>query len=221
MSNNTNNILVGGAELAIGVGTPAGTVDSLVTAIKNAATGTPKDFRAWMNGLPRSGGSPLGSTGITFYDVGFTSKGVEITYTPDFAEVEVDQLLDAARLFRQKMSVNVKTSFAEATLENLVYVWDLKSSYLEDTGDYNELYLVPGELGDKPNERVLVFAGNAPVVSGSTRQRLYVATRAVSMAASTHGIKRNEATEFPVEFRLLPDGASSYSAYGKIIDVIT
>jgi hypothetical protein len=71
----------------------------------------------------------------------------------------------------------------------------------------------------RPNERVVVFAGNAPVVSGEGRQRLYVATRAVSMSASSHGVKRNEATVFPVEFRLLPDGSSSYSAYGKIVDV--
>jgi len=221
MSNVTGNILVGGAEVCVGVGAPDGSVDDLATAIKGAASGTPKDFRAWMNSLPRTGGSELGSTGFTFYDVGFTSEGVEISYNPDFAEVEVDQLLDAARLFRQKMTVTVKTSFAEATLENLVYVWDLRDDYLSEGAEYKELYLVPGELGDRPNERALVFAGNAPVVAGTERlQRLYVTTRAVSMTASAHGVKRSEATMFPVEFRLLPDGGSSYSAYGKIIDQI-
>lgn len=217
MANVTGNILIGGAEFAIGKGTPAVGVEGIVSDIKTASSG---DFRGWMNGLPRSSGSALGSTGVTFYDVGFTQMGVEITYTPDFGEVEVDQLLDAARLFRQKMNVNVKTTFAEATLENLVYVWDMKDEYVTSPSGYDELYLVPGELGDVPNERVVAFAGNAPLVGGASRQRLYCATRAVSMAASTHGVKRNEATVFPVEFRLLPDGNSSYSAYGKIVDVV-
>jgi hypothetical protein len=221
MSNNTNNIIVGGAEFAIGLGTPLVGVDGIVDAIKTASTGTPKDFRAWMNSLGRTSGVALNSTGITFYDVGFTQQGVEIAYNPDFGEVEVDQLLDAARLFRQKMSVSVKTTFAEATLENLVYVWDLKDTYQSTSADYHELYLVPGELGDKPNERVLAFAGNAPSVAGSTRQRLYVTTRAVSIAASSHGVKRSEATMFPVEFRLLPDGGSSYSSYGKLVDCVS
>lgn len=222
MSNNTGNILVGGAEFALGVGTPSVGVDDIVSAIKSASSGTPLDFRGWMNSLDRTGGSELDSTGVTFYDIGFTQQGVDITYTPTFGEVEVDQLLDAARLFRQKMNVTVKTTMVEATLENLVYVWDLKPEYITSpSADFKELYLVPGELGDKPNERVLVFAGNAPVVSGSTRQRLYVGTRAVSMTASTHGVKRDTATMFPVEFRLLPDGGSSFSAYGKIIDQIT
>ncbi len=221
MANDTNNILVGGAELALGVGTPTTGVDGIVSEIKSAASGTPKDFRGWMNGLGRTGGSELGSTGVTFYDVGFTSQGVEIAYTPTYNEVEVDQLLDAARLFRAKMNVTVKTTMAEATLENLVYVWDLKDSYLNADADYNELYLVPGELGDKPNERVLAFTGNAPVIAGAVKERLYVATRAVSMSASSHGVKRDTATEFPVEFRLLPDGGSSFSAYGKIVDTIS
>lgn len=221
MANQTDNILVGGAEIAIGIGTPSVGVDGIVDAIKTASTGTPKDFRGWMNGLGRTGGSALGSTGVTFYDVGFTSEGVEITYTPDYQDVEVDQLLDAARIYKQKMTVMIKTSFAEATLENLVYVWDLEDSYLTSDSDYKKLYMVPGELGDKPKERVVVFAGNAPVVSGSTRQRLYVATRALSVSASTHGVKRNSPTSFPVELRLLPDNNSSYSSYGAIVDQIS
>ena len=54
-------------------------------------------------------------------NVGYTQNGLELTITPDFGEVEVDQLLDAAKLYKQGMQVTLSTTFAEATLENLLY----------------------------------------------------------------------------------------------------
>ena len=54
-------------------------------------------------------------------NVGYTQNGMEITITPDFGEVEVDQLLDSAKIFKQGMQVTLNTTFAEATLENLLY----------------------------------------------------------------------------------------------------
>jgi hypothetical protein len=56
-------------------------------------------------------------------NVGFTNTGVEFTYTPTYGEVTVDQLLDAALLFKTKMTAMVKTSLSEATLENLMVSW--------------------------------------------------------------------------------------------------
>ena len=55
------------------------------------------------------------------YDnVGYTMNGLELQFQPDFGEVQVDQVLDVARLFKQGMQVNLATAFAEATLENLL-----------------------------------------------------------------------------------------------------
>jgi len=54
-------------------------------------------------------------------NVGYTQNGLELTITPDFGEVEVDQLLDSAKIFKQGMQVTLNTTFAEATLENLLY----------------------------------------------------------------------------------------------------
>jgi hypothetical protein len=45
---------------------------------------------------------------------------LEISFAPDFGEVMVDQLLDTAKLFKQGMKVTLKTTLAEATLENLL-----------------------------------------------------------------------------------------------------
>ena len=53
--------------------------------------------------------------------MGFTQNGMTLTITPDFGEVEVDQLLDSAKIFKQGMEVMLNTTFAEATLENLLY----------------------------------------------------------------------------------------------------
>jgi hypothetical protein len=55
-----------------------------------------------------------------FRNVGYTNNGVEISFAPDFGEVMVDQLLDTAKLFKQGMKVTLKTTLAEATLENLL-----------------------------------------------------------------------------------------------------
>lgn len=225
MANNTNNVIVGAAEIAIGTwgaGTTlsaATNVDAIFTALKTAVS-TGKDYRTYVNDATTTKTLTVGSQTLTFNDVGLTQQGVEVQYKPDYGEVEVDQLLDAARLFKQKMSVNVTTTFAEATLENLVVVWD---DAVDPVGTTEKsIYVKPGNLGDVPNERVLLFVGGAPGGTStitSAKQRVYLASRAVSMEASNHALRRNEATVFPVSFRLLPDTTSSYSAYGKIVDI--
>ena len=57
-----------------------------------------------------------------FDNVGYTTNGLELTFEPDFGEVSVDQVLDVAKLYKQGMKVSMKTTFAEATLENLLVV---------------------------------------------------------------------------------------------------
>jgi len=69
-----------------------------------------------------------------FRNVGYTNNGVEISFAPDFGEVMVDQLLDTAKLFKQGMKVTLKTTLAEATLENLLLAIAGKKS---DYGVFN------------------------------------------------------------------------------------
>lgn len=226
MANNTNNIIVGAAEIAVGTWganttfSTSTNVDAIFNALKTAV-GVSKDYRTWLGSQQTSPTSlTVGAQTLNLRDVGLTQEGVEVNYQPDFGEVEVDQYLDAGRLFKQKMTITVATTFAEATLENLVLVWDDDQNPVGTTE--KSIYLKPGELGDAPKERVLIFAGPAPAGAGSlgkAKQRVYVATRAVSMDASAHALRRNEATVFPVSFRLLPDTTSSHSSYGKIVDI--
>jgi len=215
---NPGNIVVGGAELAIGSGVPATNANGIFDEVDTDATGSPKDFRSWARA--QDGTAALGSTDVTFRHAGLTTEGVEISYNPEYGEVVVDQLLDSARLFKTKVNVTVKTSFSEATLENLVYVWDMADDNLTEAGGYKTLSLIGGELGEAPQERVLVFVGQAPQVSGVYAQRVYVNVRGISMATSAHSLKRDGETTFPVEFRVLPDTAASLNPYGIIVDQI-
>ncbi len=150
-------------------------------------------------------------------NVGFTSEGIELSYEPDFGDVEVDQLLDSARLFRQSMRVMVNTSFAEATLENLIIVW----GQANETLAADVLSIVGGDLGDYPVERALAFVGPAPftdVAPSARRERVYYLARAIQTESTSHALRRNEPTMLPVSFRVLPDAATSNAQYGRIQD---
>ncbi|UMO76249.1 major tail protein [Streptomyces phage Tomas] len=151
---------------------------------------------------------------------GFTSEGVEVSYEPDYGEVEVDQLLDSAKLFKQSMRVMVNTTFSEATLENLLIVWGQQNTTLTEGANDTTLGISAGALGDEPTERSVAFVGPAPrAATGNTkRERVYHVRRALSIESSSHSLRRNEATVFPVSFRLLPDPTFSGQEYGVIKD---
>jgi hypothetical protein len=151
---------------------------------------------------------------------GFTSEGVEVSYEPDYGEVEVDQLLDSAKLFKQSMKVMVNTTFSEATLENLLIVWGQQNTTHDEVSASEEtLGIAAGSLGDEPTERSIAFVGPAPRSDANLkRERVYHVRRALSVESTAHGLKRSEATVLPVSFRLLPDPTYSGQEYGIIRD---
>lgn len=154
-----------------------------------------------------------------FRHTGFTTEGLEVSYEPDYGEVEVDQLLDSAKLFKQSMKVMVNTTLAEAALENLLVAWGQQSATLTSTSSTTELGIAAGALGDEPVERSLVAVGPGPkTAAGAKRERVYHARRVLSVESSAHSVKRNEATVFPVSFRLLPDPNFAGQEYGLIRD---
>jgi hypothetical protein len=163
----------------------------------------------------------LSETGSGFTNVGYTMNGLEIQFQPDFGEVQVDQLLDVAKLYKQGMQVNLNTAFAEATLENLL----VALAYGDDklTGNKTSsaglvMDLSAGDLGECPVERgiVAVGPGTGDCEIGSALERVYAAYRALSIENVTVSAKRDEASMFEVSFRLLPD--DSEGSYGKIVD---
>lgn len=171
---------------------------------------------------PSSGNSfttALDAATTDWRHTGFTTEGLEVSYEPDYGEVEVDQLLDSAKLFKQSMKVMVNTTLAESSLENLLVAWGQQSATLTSTSSTTELGIAAGALGDEPVERALVAVGPGPkTAAGAKRERVYHARRVLSVESSAHSVKRNEATVFPVSFRLLPDPNFAGQEYGLIRD---
>jgi hypothetical protein len=144
-------------------------------------------------------------------------NGLELQFQPDFGEVQVDQFLDVAKLYKQGMQVNLNTTFAEATLENLLFSLAGRDTDLTTVSGNPTLNLSAGDIGECPVERGLVAVGPGTGDCAPTEQieRVYVAYRALSIESVTASAKRDEATMFEVSFRLLPNNDASY---GKIVD---
>ena len=157
------------------------------------------------------------SNDADFRNVGYTMNGLEIQFQPDFGEVAVDQVLDVAKLFKQGMQVNLNTTFAESTLENLLFALAGKDGDLNTVSGNPTLNLSAGDIGECPVERGLVAVGpgTGDCAIGDELERVYVAYRALSIESVTVSAKRDEATMFEVSFRLLPNDNASY---GKIVD---
>jgi hypothetical protein len=154
---------------------------------------------------------------LDFRNVGYTMNGLEIQFQPDFGEVQVDQVLDVAKLYKQGMQVNLNTAFAEATLENLLFSLAGRPEELTTVAGNPTLNLSAGDIGECPVERGLIAVGpgTGECLVSDQIERVYVAYRALSIESVTVSAKRDEPTMYEVSFRLLPNDAASY---GKIVD---
>lgn len=161
------------------------------------------------------------SDSADYTNIGYTMNGLELQFQPDFGEVQVDQVLDVAKLYKQGMQVNLATAFAEATLENLLLALAYNSNQLsgtKSTSNGQVLNLSAGEIGECPVERgiVAVGPGTGDCEDSAYVERVYTAYRALSIENVTVSAKRDEPSMFEVSFRLLPEDASG--SYGKIVD---
>jgi len=185
MALNTKNVIVGAAALFTSVGNNSNQFGRPATDATTLGTLFPAGTPA-RQGLLASAGASNGG----YREVGFTNTGLEISYEPAYGEVMVDQLLDAARIFKQTLKVMLKTELTEATLENLTFSWGQMDSYYvadsastvtskpslinNDTTLGNSdspaatLNMAAGALGDTPVERVLIAVGQAPAQIGTS-----------------------------------------------------
>jgi hypothetical protein len=197
----SNNIIVGAAALFI--------ADTTLTPATLEGFDSSESFKTTL------------SAEADYTNVGYTMNGLELQFQPDFGEVQVDQILDVARLYKQGMQVNMATAFAEATLENLLVALayqdtEISGNKAASTG--RSLNLSAGDIGDVPVERgiVAVGPGTGNPTTADTVERVYTAYRALSIENVTVAAKRDEASMFEVSFRLLPEDTSG--SYGKIVD---
>jgi hypothetical protein len=211
----SSNIIVGAAALFTHNAGPIGYTTAGTITDAEAATDLPtfaQSATSYKDTLSTTGGTPDWSEKFT--NVGYTSNGLELAFQPDFGEVAVDQLLDVARLFKQGMTVNLNTAFAEATLENLLVAIADNQDPVTASGA-TSIKMSAGDIGDVPLERGLVAVGPGSGSSLESKERIYVAYRALSIESVTVSAKRDEASMFEVSFRLLPNDNASY---GKIVD---
>lgn len=165
-----------------------------------------------------------------WHHVGLTTEGVDVEYSPEFKDVEVDQLLDAAEIYKTKQTVTVTTTLVEASLEHLLFVWGMSEAQIKTgtgfggatlpVGD-KELGIYEGALGESPVERQLAFVGpgdRSTATAGKRVERVYHLRRVLQVEASSHGLKRAEETVFPASFRCLPDPSASFvgAGYGTV-----
>lgn len=214
MANNRKNIIVGAAAFYVSVKNSADDA-AFFGANGNVAVVLPSLTAS------ESAGSKFDADTTNWTGVGFTSDGIELSYDPTYGEVEVDQLMDAAVMFKSGMKASVKTQLAEATLTNLLVAWgQARTSLGTDSGLEQELGIEGGALYEEPVERSVVFIGPSPKAptTGLRRERLYHLRRALNVESVAVSLKKTDATNIPVSFRLLADPYYSGKEYGIIRD---
>lgn len=212
----SRQIIVGAAQVFIGISGSLKYINGTVPAEYSFDGLAGSDIPAYVDGTKYA--DTLASASANWRNVGYTSNGLEVQFQPDFGEVQVDQILDTARFFKQGMKVSLVTAFAEGTLENLVVAIAANDNDYDDSGN-KTLTLNSGTLGDVPVERAVIAVGpgtgDPDAVGATAVERVYVAHRALSIESVTATAKRDAPTSFEVTFRLMP---ANNGSYGKIVD---
>lgn len=208
------NIIIGAARVYLGPSTSA--TASLATSKPAYVGGT--RYATTMATADGSTSTGVATLVTNWKEVGYTQDGLEVATDPSWGEVEVDQLLDSAKIFKDGMTLNISTTFAEATLENLIIAWGQSDTSVSSVGvNEREAAIEGGSLGEAPLERGLVAVGNAPENAGSNTygERVYQAYRVLSVDATSVNNSRAEAMVIPVTFRALP---ADNGRYGSVRD---
>jgi len=212
----TSNIIVGAAALFVT------NLNSYLEATNVPAFVAGESYKETL-ALRYANTAPIQDTGFntagtsvpSFRNVGYTQNGIELSFQPDFGEVMVDQLLDVAKMFKQGMKVTLKTSFAEATLENLLLAIAGRNADLVTTG--TETYGLSG----------LTVGLSVPSLSAQTTAGLNLGTGAggatvittgitvPTIAPKTLNITSGELGDYPIERGLIAVGPGLYSKDGQ------
>lgn len=212
MSVTTKNIIVGPGDLFV--------ADALTTDLPSLTASSSGSASLVRDALEND---------AAWTNLGATEGGVEMAYEPTYSDIMIDQWKDAARLNLEQQTFNFSTQLMESTLENLILAWgyDSASALTAGTNTTNDGITNTfdlGVLGEDPCEYKFAIVskgvgGQPDCAPGTKVERVYVARRVVSVQGSTLGLRRTEATMFPVTFRMLPyDQAAEGEEYGQIFD---
>lgn len=130
-------------------------------------------------------------------DLGSTNGGVEITINQDYKELEADQIVDVPGARLTKREVKLKTSLAEPTLQNLLYVLNDGNVGASGTGFSGTYEPEFASSATQPTYRALIVDGYAP--GGEFRRRLII-RKCLSTDNVKTEMKKDGQTEFAVEW---------------------
>ena len=202
------NIIVGAASLY--------TSNETVTDKTVKPAFAAESYRTTLEAVDWSPAQTDGTNPAAWRPAGFTQEGLEVSYEPDYGDVEVDQVLDSIMVFKQSMRVSLNTTLAEATLFNLMLAWGQSAATLTSDASSAELTMEGGSLGEAPIERGFIAIGNGVLRNGiQYGERVYHFYRTLNVEQATHSMKKTENTGIPVSFRALP---SDSGQYGKLKD---
>lgn len=125
-------------------------------------------------------------------DVGGTKGGLELNVSSEFATLTVDQIVDIIESRRTGREVTVKTTLAEATLQNIA------QAIANAAPVANVLELDDGLTAFKPAYSAILIDGIAP---GGFRRRIIV-RKTLPTDAVGIGYKKDDQTVVPVTWKL-------------------
>lgn len=132
-------------------------------------------------------------------DVGATKDGVTLNVSLEYAELEVDQIVDTPERRLTKRDFQVATNLAEPTLENLALV--LNGGTVTSSAAYKTYDPADDNAATQPTYKALLFRGYAPRTAASaTMRRNVIARKVLSVEAVEAPYKKDDQTVFPVTF---------------------
>lgn len=128
--------------------------------------------------------------GVGWTDVGGTKEGIELAVADEYAVLSVDQVVYEIERRRTNRVLTVKTSLAEATLENLAHA-------INNTAPVDgELTLDDGLAAFNPPYKAILLDGIAP---GGFKRR-FIARKCLSTDSVAMAYKKDGQTLIPVTF---------------------
>lgn len=162
---------------------------------------TPEPANAAINTTPQAS---------AYSDVGGTQDGVSLEVGREYAELEVDQIVDIPDRRMTKRELGITTNFAEPTLENLAAA--MNDTAPTSGSGFKTFEPTNTSAATQPTYRAVLFDGYAP---GQFRRRV-IARRMLSVEPITFAYKKDTQTVFNV--RWAAHYVSSTLAPFKVID---
>lgn len=164
--------------------------------------------------------TPTSTTAITwnaaFKEVGYTQKGVDLTYTPTVKDITVDEEMAAVKRVLTSEKLTISAALSEATLKNLNYA--ISASTLTTTPPgvsqvgVDEVHIGSGSMV----EWIVGLEGLSP----EGFPRIFVGYRGQCAAAVKLAFQRTTETTIPFEVEFLADSTQAVgSRLCKIIDI--